>query len=1440
MPDVGVLNLQIQDNSERAVQGLDKLVGALERVKNAVSGSLKLGSIASGLKKIGDVVNDSISGSTIAKIGQLADELSKLKGLGDINIKINSGTSIETILDAVRKTQESMNGVNSGMESVGETAGRAKGDIDAINTGFDDVGRRASAVVGDVERLRDTLYEAYEVFKYQTPDNSWTDGIEKFRELMYAWLDFKSSIALGPGFELSTDAVWDDWKNGAIEAEGTVTDAIESLDEPIADVRNRLTGMVEEAGEATSIIVYGVNAVTSAVQEETNNVDAATEAWRRQAEQIAKAQEAAFYGTKKPRFYNRDTTNRMADQLTELDLLKAKLREAEMAYFKFVNSLGPESSKTIKAGLAVSNLRDKIWEYNQELEKTNNQPFVNGMEQVEKYLNTDSIELMTEKLQDMKASLAEDINLGNISTQQTLQRAEAIKRLSDRIERLKLAQQDVADETEETTGAFSRFTDGLKKMFPTISQLLTRFKSIAKYRMLRKVISSITSGVKEGLKNVYFYSKAVGTSFGPAMDDAASSLQQMKNSIGAALQPVLEALIPILNTIVNWFITAINAANQFFALITGQKTWTRAIKTTAQAFDDQTKSTKKASSAMKELLADWDELNIIQSETGGGTGSIGGTKAEDYLKMFEEVSDFEKEIKSIADFVNGFIDIIDEHMGGILEVAKLIGIAILGWKMSGAFEGVLGTLGQLTAGVIAVTLGLQLSYGSGFEAGQEGGFDWDSLVGAIGGAIAAGIGGYIIAGTPGLAIGVGVSIIATLTGYIEGQKDRDDQLKWGENSLTPEEIDTYIQSKFKFDVTPTIEVLDSVVSMSQDARKKVETRIARFSASLNKITLNAKIDSTALTEAENEAIGLIDDINEFIKTNNKAITTTLEILPLEGNADEDLLSGLKVADKSLSDYFTDLGKQISRWIDQGQRTEWKNGEDKMALELMERERNIVMKAKQGQNLAEYMSDSSLNLANLTRDNAGQVLEREKEILDKFRSSAEQAIKEEAMNAIYLADLAEQAAIDAESQGLDDKAKELRDSAQQYREAAAALLDPETLAERINAKVSEATESMRSEWIKAIQNVYGVEITPHDVEGLRMTNVFRQIFGRDDPFTEGLKAAMDNGGADQAAKYLNESLGKLFENVDPTGIMGRAMSTFGFGYFDFMTDDVKKKYIDTIRNSIGNDDTAKEILKAMGVSAEYIEAAFKSEIDQVEVSQADANRMIMDIFEDNNWQNMTMDELRELFGTLSEFYGAENVENAIREFMDMPESDIDYITGRISDSPITVPPVDLNGYTESLTAMDKATTDTVENVKNTLKGLNANWDIEYYNDPYGYGGSGGRRGGGGVIGGHLRIEGIYANGGFPKSGDLLMADENGNFEMKGRMGNQPVVANNQQIVDGISNGVGRANEDVVSELRIMNTLMQRLLNKELVARATPSSSWGRNNERSAEAFGRVTG
>lgn len=55
---------------------------------------------------------------------------------------------------------------------------------------------------------------------------------------------------------------------------------------------------------------------------------------------------------------------------------------------------------------------------------------------------------------------------------------------------------------------------------------------------------------------------------------------------------------------------------------------------------------------------------------------------------------------------------------------------------------------------------------------------------------------------------------------------------------------------------------------------------------------------------------------------------------------------------------------------------------------------------------------------------------------------------------------------------------------------------------------------------------------------------------------------------------------------------------------------------------------------------------------------------------------------------------------------------------------------------------------------------------------------------------------YANGGFPTSGQLFMARENGINEMVGQIGNRHAVANNDQIVESIQSGVEAAMMNVM--------------------------------------------
>ena len=50
--------------------------------------------------------------------------------------------------------------------------------------------------------------------------------------------------------------------------------------------------------------------------------------------------------------------------------------------------------------------------------------------------------------------------------------------------------------------------------------------------------------------------------------------------------------------------------------------------------------------------------------------------------------------------------------------------------------------------------------------------------------------------------------------------------------------------------------------------------------------------------------------------------------------------------------------------------------------------------------------------------------------------------------------------------------------------------------------------------------------------------------------------------------------------------------------------------------------------------------------------------------------------------------------------------------------------------------------------------------------------------------------MYASGGYPESGEMFMARENG-AELVGRIGNKTAVVNNEQIVESIKGGVYEA-------------------------------------------------
>ena len=269
--------------------------------------------------------------------------------------------------------------------------------------------------------------------------------------------------------------------------------------------------------------------------------------------------------------------------------------------------------------------------------------------------------------------------------------------------------------------------DGAKRL----STFLSSIKRIAMYRAIRFVLSQITQAFKEGTEAVYRYSDTIGGKFASSMDQSHTASQYFKNSIGAMIAPLINALAPAIDFIIDKIVALINVLNQLFARLSGASTWTRAIKQSAK-FGDTLAGAGGAAKELKKTVMGFDELNLLNDNSSGGGG---GSANKDYGSMFEEVP-IDNKISSFADrlkvaFTSGDWDslgsILGEKFNSVVDSIKwgsigskigyyLNGIITtsysfldtsnftsLGEKLSAVFNNFFGQVDFGTAGALFVT-----------------------------------------------------------------------------------------------------------------------------------------------------------------------------------------------------------------------------------------------------------------------------------------------------------------------------------------------------------------------------------------------------------------------------------------------------------------------------------------------------------------------------------------------------------------------------------------------------------------------------------------------------------------------------------------------------------------------------------------------------------------
>ena len=764
------------------------------------------------------------------------------------------------------------------------------------------------------------------------------------------------------------------------------------------------------------------------------------------------------------------------------------------------------------------------------------------------------------------------------------------------------AQEQVAEAVQETTKAttenhtaLSKIKQGFGNMTKGATSFFSKVKRIATTMLIRAAIRGLIRDMKEGVNNLYEWSKLNNGEFAKSFDTLKAKGQQLKNSLGAAIAPVIQAAIPVLNALTNAAITAFNWVNQLIALLSGQNYWTKA----TDNVDAYTDSVNKAGGAAKEWLAAFDELNVMTSGGGGGGGGTSGITSD----MFENTYKFEGWLKDIAEFLK-------DNFESIKLIVGEIGVAILAWKLSQGFAETLPALSKL-AGLIGVgaviAIQLQASYlltDKYLKTGQEGWLIASALTTAIGAAAAGTIakkifGGKIASATIGFALianavtdivanvqntdvkafskeglltsisaalkaGAGAGIllygIGGMTGFpllaaaggaaaltfllSTGLKliTANNNIKWGNIKLTEAQIDAFVTDQM-FEANPKviINLIADNIEYGKIEREKIQGDLIQMMGTYDVIRLGIDM-SNSYSMLMDQANALINDVHEYVLNAQETGKLTLQFTPsLAGNTPEEQAAwytgysaGWDIVDK----FYEQKGKEIGNLFVENEKGQIELKNPELLQTIMSSINEVTSAITESDIISKAVSKMKLGLGDLTEATGKSVIESFEQYKLDLEKSYEDLVSEQ-----YI----KQGELVAALAKIDSTSQEYKDAVAEYERMGKNLA--QAVQDGVESKIQPGKD-MIMEWLLGRHKNGSVNVAWTDEYIRDIANV--------DGLTAALKAFLTDAGFDQYE----------FKAMDLINITG----------WDFLSKDLKKRFV----NSVYIDENTIKELKTLGI------------------------------------------------------------------------------------------------------------------------------------------------------------------------------------------------------------------------------------------------------------------
>ena len=389
----------------------------------------------------------------------------------------------------------------------------------------------------------------------------------------------------------------------------------------------------------------------------------------------------------------------------------ALLKEEAKAYAKELAKTPDQAAKEEnlkKLGESAKISRKKIVELNDEISRLKKRQ--KELEAAGTGLGYQEYDQNIKKLSELERKLKKYEDAATGAKKKTKTFSDTLNSAASRISRLTGIITRATGALIKGSGNAARAVAGLNRH--TENTRMTMGKMLATsvlFSAVFRAISAVTSGIGEGFQNLAMYSDHTNASISALM----SAMTRLKNSIATAFDPILSVAAPILVTFINLIARALTYVGMFFAALTGQSSFVKAVGVqqdyreslsgTAEAANDAADATNKLAGATKKAekekdryLSGLDEVRRWESsdsgdlpETGGNgnyrpPGTVGGINPGD---MFETVP-IENSIKGLADKIKKLLQEEDwEGLGkfvadGLNKGMKRI-YDVISWKKVG-------------------------------------------------------------------------------------------------------------------------------------------------------------------------------------------------------------------------------------------------------------------------------------------------------------------------------------------------------------------------------------------------------------------------------------------------------------------------------------------------------------------------------------------------------------------------------------------------------------------------------------------------------------------------------------------------------------------------------------------------------------------------------------